>query len=342
VASLAFLAACSDAAGPRSPGGPSAQSAQAQDRLEQLFQAASPEVMALPGTVFADNDESIGKLVFGVENMNAVRGVENALARLGISDGDFEVVLTPAIRNMVGLRDKHRPTQAGIQLHYTNYLCTLGFNVDHAGGRSFITNSHCTATQGGTEGTKYYQPTSTVDPTVIATEVDDPIYVKGGTCPNGKKCRSSDASRALYSASVASERGLIFKTTGVNTGSLTIAGSFTITSQDDNTTNFATGTVVNKVGRTTGWTQGSVTRSCVDTGVQGSQVLQRCQTWVSNSGGASVVGSGDSGSGVFRITSGDNVQLVGILWGGSSDNKTFIFSPLKSIQAELGAVNAVR
>ena len=41
----------------------------------------------------------------------------------------------------------------GIQIHFSGYLCTMGFNVDHAGGRSFITNSHCTSRQGGTEGT---------------------------------------------------------------------------------------------------------------------------------------------------------------------------------------------
>jgi hypothetical protein len=342
VAMVALVAACQDAPGPTAPDVRAARAPQAQDRLEALFRRASPEVMALPGTVFADNDEVAGRLVFGVENIAAIRGVQTALARLGIASSDYAIELTSPIRNMATLRSVFRPTQAGIQIHFTQYLCTMGFNVDHAGGRSFITNSHCTATQGGVESTKYYQPTSTVDPTVIATEVADPLYVKGGSCPRGKKCRYSDASRALYSSGVASNRGEIAKTTGANNGSLTVSGFFTVTAQDNTTTNFPTGTVVNKVGRTTGWTQGGVTRSCVDTSVQGSQVMQRCQTFVRNSGGATVVGSGDSGSPVFRITSGDDVQLVGILWGGSSDNKTFVFSPLKQIQDEIGAVNAVK
>jgi hypothetical protein len=63
---------------------------------------------------------------------------------------------------------------------------------------------------------------------------------------------------------------------------------------------------------------------------------------VSDPNGATVVSGGDSGSGVFQITSGDNVKLIGLLWGGSSDNKTFIFSPLKQVQDELGAVTATR
>ncbi len=352
LAAALALAACQDAAGPttpatRSPGdAPSAaRSPQAQARLEALFQRTSPEVMALPGTVFADNDEVAGKLVFGVENAAAVRGVREALARLGVSPDDYGIELTAPIVNMVTLRDRFRPTVAGIQLHFGNYACTLGFNVDHAGGRSFITNSHCTNTQGGVEGTTYAQPLRTTDPTVIATEVADPAYQKNGpNCPRGKKCRYSDASRALYAAGVASNRGEIAQTTGFNNLSLTVSTSspvFTITSQDDATTDFPTTTVVNKVGRTTGWTRGTVTRSCVNTSVSGSTVYLLCQTFVSDPGGAQVVGGGDSGSGVFTGTGG-NVTLVGILWGGSSDNKTFVFSPLKSIQDELGAVNAVK
>jgi hypothetical protein len=76
--------------------------------------------------------------------------------------------------------------------------------------------------------------------------------------------------------------------------------------------------------------------------VSGTNITQLCQTFVENQGGANVVGSGDSGSGVFRIQSGDNVQLVGILWGGSSDNKLFVFSPLAQIQQELGSLAATK
>jgi hypothetical protein len=347
LASVAFVAACQDSPEPTGPGSPSlAPSARAQDRLEILFQRSSPEVMGIPGTVFADNDEVAGRLVVGVEHMGAITAVEAAFARLGVARSDYSIELTQPIRAVKTLRDVFRPTVAGIQVHFTRYVCTLGFNVTHAATneRSFITNSHCTATQGGTEGTVYYQSSSTADPTVVATEVHDPAYVKGGSCPRGKKCRHSDASRARYSASVASNQGEIAQTTGVNNGSLTLLSDnavFTITGQDNSTTTFPVGTIVNKVGRTTGWTQGRVDRSCVNTSVSGSTVYLYCQTFVSNANGATVVGSGDSGSPVFTGT-GSNVTLVGILWGGSSDNKSFVFSPLKSIQQELGSFNAVK
>jgi hypothetical protein len=341
VLSAAAFAACADA--PTRPmsgdDANSARSANAQDRLEALFQRVSPAVMDIPGTVFADNDEVAGKLVFGIENEDAARGVRARLSAMGVSESDYAFETTAPVVNMATLRDVWRPTLAGIQIHFTQYVCTLGFNVDHAGGRSFITNSHCTATQGGTEGTVYYQSSSSLAPTVIATEVHDPAYVKNGAgCPRGKKCRWSDASRALYASTTASNRGEIAKTIGVNSNSLTTAATpFTITAQDAATSNFAVGTVMNKVGRTTGWTQGPVQRTCTNTSVSGSTVYLFCQTFVT----AGVAG-GDSGSPVFRISSGDNVTLVGILWGGASDNSYFVMSPLKQIVQELGAVTATK
>ena len=339
------LAACQDGSQPTAPivpeGPQAARSPVAQARLEAIFQRTSPEVMALPGTVFADNDEVAGKVVFGVENAAAMRGVRQALTRLGVDEADVEIELTKPIVMAATLRDKFSSKQGGIQIHFTRYLCTLGFNATVGGQRSFITNSHCTATQGGTEGTVYYQPTSSIDRTVIATEVDDPAYTKGGPgCPKGKKCRYSDASRAAYSIVATSSLGVIAKTTGANNGSLTVNGTFSI-SGIDNRTHFTVGMEANKVGRTTGWTRGIVERTCVNTSVSGSTVYLFCQTFVTDRGGATVVGPGDSGSPVFGAGS-TSVPLLGILWGGSSDNKRFVFSPFAQVEQELSGTLVVR
>jgi hypothetical protein len=295
-------------------------------------------VLALPGAVFADYDEVNGRLLFGVENAAAIRGVETALSHLGLARSTYTVQVTQPVVFAKTLQQEFRPTQGGIQINFPGFLCTLGFNVDHSGERSFITNSHCTTTQGGVEGTQYWQPTSTVNSTVIATEVEDPTYLtrqQNAACPRGKLCRYSDASRAAYNGSTASDRGLIARTTGANNSSLEVAGTFTVTSQDAEKTNFAIGTVVNKVGRTTGWTRGAVSNTCVHTNVSGTRITQLCQTFVTAG-----VGSGDSGSPVF-IDNGSGVQLVGILWGGSGST-TFVFSPLAQIVREIGSINAVR
>ena len=49
---------------------------------------------------------------------------------------------------------------------------------------------------------------------------------------------------------------------------------------------------------------------------------------------------GDSGSPVFAITSGTDVQLRGILWGWSLDGLQFVYSPIVHIERadELGPV----
>jgi hypothetical protein len=329
------LAACQDATqsptAPVVPQGPqAARSPQAQARLEAIFQNASPEVMALPGTVFADNDEVAGKVVFGVENANAMNGVRQALARLGVDESDYAIEVTTPIVPMLTLRQEVNPKVGGLQIHFSRYLCTLGFNALSNGVASFITNSHCTATQGGVENTAYFQPTSSASGQ-IATEVADPVYFKGGACPKGKKCRYSDASRAQYASGVAFSLGSIAKTTGTNNGNLDVTGSISI----GGTAAGTVGTVAQKVGRTTGWTSGKITRTCTNTSVSGSTVYLLCQTFVSDPGGATVVGPGDSGSGVFGPGT-SSVNLLGILWGGSSDNKMFVFSPFSQIEQELG------
>jgi hypothetical protein len=339
LAASALVGACADAPEPVAPQ-PEVQVVGGQGQLNRWFDEASTEVLALPATVFADLDESNNRLRFGVENARAIPGVRTALAALRIPSSAYVIEVTQPIHQVATLRDRWRPTQAGIQIHFGQYLCSLGFNADDGTERSFITASHCTDRQGGVEGTQYYQPTSTVDPTVIATEVEDPNYFRGGACPRGRKCRYSDAARAVYSAGTASTRGAIAKTSAPNNGSLDVTGTFTVTSQDNTTNHFALGTVINKVGRTTGWTQGAVTATCVNTNVSGSNITQLCQTFIQNPGGAVVVGGGDSGSDVFAITSGDNVQLVGILWGGNSDGTLFVFSPLKQVRDELGALVA--
>jgi hypothetical protein len=340
VATIALIAACSDAAppvagpdvAPSLQTAPNPQAARAQ--LAAWFNRASPQVLALPGTVFADHDERGGRLVLGVENRGAMAGVRSTLTRLGIPSSAYEIRVVEPIRFATTLRDQFRPTQGGIQIHFGRFLCTMGFNVSHAGGRSFVTNSHCTNNQGGTEGTQYWQPLSTVDPTVIATEADDPEYFRGGVCPQGRQCRFSDASRAAYTDAVASSQGVIARTTGANNGSITVDGAFSISDQDNATTSFELGTVVNKIGRTSGWTQGEIVATCVHTNVFGSNITQLCQTFVS----AGVAG-GDSGSPVFQINGGRRVTLVGILWGGSGSS-LYVFSPLKQIRDELGAFTA--
>ena len=308
------------------------QFVRANFRMQQLnswYDRAWPEVLAQAGTVLSDVDEANNRILFGIEHAGAANGVRAVLRAQGVPDGAYEIRVVEPMRNMATLRDNVNPKVGGLQVHFSNYLCTLGFNATYQNRASFITNSHCTATQGGVENTLYYQPTSTVDPTVIAQEVADPVYTKGGVCPRGKRCRYSDSSRAEYRAGISFDLGGIAATNGSN---LTITGTHNITGENDGSrTPVAVGQTVSKTGRTTGTSTGQVTNTCVNTSVQGSSIMQLCQTFV-----AAAVGSGDSGSPVYAGSG--SVTLVGILWGGGTN--TFAFSPLRSIKDELGSFTA--
>jgi hypothetical protein len=299
--------------------------------LQTWHGKGSPAALAVSGAVFSGADGASNRLRIGIERGSGAGGqIRSVLAALGIPAAAVTVEETDPIIQMTTLQDELRPIIAGLQINFPGFLCTLGFNATSTGTPGFVTASHCTTTQGGVEGTPYWQPLESVNPTQIATEIIDPAYTSLPGCPAGRRCRQSDASFAKYINNTTNTLGSIARTSSTNKRNLTIVGSYTITA-DAGSSNFTIGAVVNKVGRTTGWSQGKVTFSCVDVNVSGSDITQLCQTIV-----AATVGAGDSGSDVFSITGGTNVMLDGVLWGGSSSGKTFVFSPLANVEAELG------
>ena len=297
----------------------------------QRWQARATELaFDGPGAVWVDNDETTNRIRIGVEDLNGMGRVRAALASAGLPDDAViieraaPIALVATLQNVID-----RPVRAGVQINFPGFVCSVGFNATLNGQNSMITASHCTNTQGGVENTPYWQPAQSVAGTQIATEVDDPAYFRNQQgCPKGRRCRFSDAARAVYINGVAPALGIVAKTSAANNGSLEITGSFTIT-DDDLNNSVTVGTNLSKVGRTTGWTSGTMTNKCVHTGVQGSNIVQLCQNFVT----AGVAG-GDSGSDVIRILSGTNVRLEGVLWGGGGGS--FVFSPLQNVRQELG------
>ncbi len=297
--------------------------------LERWQGEASAEALSMRGTVFVDADESRNRLTIGVERGTSAAQVRAAVARRGVPASALIVEEVEPVTLAATLRNRIRPVPGGVQINFPGFLCTLGFNATRSGQRSFITNSHCTNVQGGTEATPFWQPTQAAAPAQIATEAQDPGYGQIAGCPMQRRCRRSDAARARYASGTGSQLGRIARTTGANNNSLTISGRFTITAEG----NPVVGQIANKVGRTTGWTRGTITNTCVHVNVSGSNITQLCQSIVSAG-----VGGGDSGSPVFRRpNSSSNVTLLGILWGGSGSS-LFVFSPISNIERELGAL----
>jgi hypothetical protein len=295
------------------------------------------DVLALPGVVLLDADESKNRVRIGLDKEAAGGAAKNlgavhaalAKARVPADAVVFEEV--EPIHNLATLRDRVRPVPGGVQIAFGGFVCTKGFGANRAGIAGFVTNSHCSGTQGGVQSTVMYQNTNSSS-NRIGIETADPTYFTGGSCPVLRRCRFSDSAFARYDSSSLRQFGRIARTTGV--GSLTVsttAPRFTITGTASSP---SVGQTVNKMGRTTGWTRGLVASTCVNVNVSGTNITQLCQATV-NAG----VAGGDSGSPVFTAsTTGTTATLVGILWGGSTSGTLFVMSPYGQIVTELGAL----
>lgn len=323
-------------------------------QLDAWYQSAWPRVLALPGAVSTDLDEGRNRLRFTGVDPSALANIAGTLSGLGIPAAAAVLQIRGPVRQATMLRDKVRPPHGGFQIQFFPLpasplvlVCTLGFNAVKNGVNSFITNSHCSNIQGGTTlPTDYYQSTRggvlPVADNYIAFEAEDPDYQSGGECPLARRCRTADVSRAQYGAGQSFSIGKIARTALLN--SIMVEDSTPYFQIDPLNPTYrlvseqATpiqGQVLNKVGRTTGWTQGRVVATCENVDVSDSDITQLCQSLVD-----AYVAGGDSGSPVFGFNTDGTVFLGGILWGSSTDLVTnavqFIFSPYGSIERELG------
>ena len=306
--------------------------------LATLRERMSP-VLAEPGVVFTDIDETRNELRVGVLDGVARGSIEAVLRRLGVPLDAVRIETTAPIQPLATLRELQNPVAGGLQIWWfeppsTAWICTLGFNVMVGGQPHFFTNSHCTEERSVVDGTEIRQDRLVLPSRIVGVEVADPPYF---SCQYpGYRCRWSDAALIEYLPGIDAQLGMIYRTTAVSTsgaGSIEIdptGNGFLII--DDEPYPVA-GEVLDKVGRTTGWTRGPVVATCVDTGVSGERprVVVLCQDFVE-----SAVGGGDSGSPVFAQNGMNRpVTLYGILWGGGGS--VFVFSALENIRAEFPA-----
>jgi hypothetical protein len=264
----------------------------------------------------------------GVESLESKGGIEDKLFALGVPLEAVNIVETPPVVQELTLRDRRRPIVGGQQVSFrrntSTLICTLGFNAIRAGVAGFVVNSHCTAIQGGVQGTVLHQPTIALfGLNRIGVETVDPGYWVGFPCPAGRRCRRSDAAFFRKDAGVTASQGRIART-AVNSIVWNGVSTFRIVREADP----VVGQVVRKVGRTTGHTAGFVQQTCANFNVLGTTITQLCQSRASyNSAG------GDSGSPVFRIVNtpaANDVALGGIHWGSGG-----VFSTISNIQRNI-------
>ena len=308
------------------------------------YKLQARQMLSEPGVVYVDLDERNNRILVGVEQDPAKRdgllrqgsAAAPALARAySIPENALAIVETEPIAPLATLRSRIRPAPGGMQIiNNRGGICTMGVVVRVGGINGFLTNSHCTNRQGGVENTLFYQPTVSSG-NLIGTEVADPPYRAGGGCPINRVCRPSDSALVQFSGNnmALGEWGYIAKPPCSNCGNnINISTSVPRMSMVYNSRDFAVGDNVQKVGRTTGWTEGPVTNTCLDGNVAGTNITLLCQ-------GAATLGSagGDSGSAIIRGSLRFRRKLTGLLWGGAGS--TTVFSTRDQIEADLGVVD---
>lgn len=314
------------------------------------------DVLTLPNVVFLDLDEARGCITVGIATAAAAAEVASFAAAQGVSQSVVKTVVAPRIKRVLNLQDKFRPTMGGQQISFRGGICTLGlptysFNRHRYG---FLTASHCTQFGQGTTGTNFGQPGSggLFWPDKIGESTLDRAFFDtnaNSRCQAGRRCRLSDTAFADYGWETLGLTGRISRPSTACTAAGTSCALTIARSTDDirmvaGIAGLSAGDLVDKVGRTSGWTRGAITNTCADIkvfdtdaagNVFDTMITILCQYIVNTTS----LG-GDSGSPVFQFSSTTgNGMFAGILWGGSGDPMTattMIFSPITGIDQELG------
>jgi hypothetical protein len=320
-----------------------------RDRLRAL--------LSLSGVWELDADERANVVRIGVLHESARASVIDWAQRLGVPLPAVHVEITQQPPLIATLRDSIRPLPGGMQIQLSwlqvvsKGTCTLGVNGSHAlHGDGFITASHCTiALETGADEGWMSQPYNWSADTIGYEVVDPPAWI-GGSCPAGRRCRNSDAAFIKYRLATTGQFGTVaqpaFKCTS-NCTSTSDLSRLNISSASPrwfiHITHAGTSTVgigLQKVGRTTGWTSGTVDASCSDYNYPSDNLTLFCQTRATG-----MAAGGDSGSPVFRFVAGagpNKVAVYGILFAGcmscQGGNPSWVFSPWDGVIADLGSI----
>ena len=334
-------------------------------------------LFAIPEVVSLAVDEELNRIVVGLEDMSGEAAVvalaadlgvpvemvsfsQKSRARMSMSSGESSPHLSlssfsEGTRARLDRPRLDRPIadgrlRGGYQVQAEGgKICTLGFTaVLGNGGLVFVSNSHCSKIPWRTDFGDWGQPDTD---NIVGVEVEDPPPRRCGIFR--RKCRDSDASMMAVDTGVSIALGEIGRTERrdrdcgrgfypgrepctVRIDSLhpTITMTHTRFSSDKND-------VLDKIGRTSGWTFGLVKETCEDiAGETGVKIL--CADVV-----RMVTADGDSGAPVFKYYSDGTAEFRGIVYAyrdfRASDDygRETIFQDLEQIQRDLGALTVL-
>lgn len=277
--------------------------------------------------ITADADESSNRVRVGISGGISAVAVNQLLRDAGIP-AEALTIETEAAIQLATLRDHFpRGTAGGMQIADMNWpdmkLCTLGFNVTASTlEEGLLTAAHCNpgspwSGMGGTVWQNVGGPGYNQQMNIGAILFNPPWERRDSTCVGFLRCTWTDAMFVQYHADkVALSQHSVAATTFV--GENNRAGSVEETSAWrtpvwEYKTPYV-GLVVDKVARTTGWTRGTIQRTCeaITVNFNTSEAYRiLCVDRVTNS----AVGDGDSGGPVFlpAATPGGYTRAVGVV-----------------------------
>ena len=296
------------------------------------------------GLVSIDADEAANRVTVRLVEGSSRRAVDDAVARLGLSQDAVSVEFGPPV-TAAHLTNRFRPTGGGVQIqNASGGSCTLGFNIttEFWNETGLLTASHCAAgTIGaGATGGTIYQNTASSGNEIGTVHLNPPFNRTDAECNGMPRCTYADVMMVIYSSTSLTQKRIArtaFVGQNYGAGSLDEVGWWTDISKAGFTP--YVGMIADKVGRTTGWTRGTVNATCAAVQVDGPNgYMVLCADSFTGSRG----GRGDSGSPVFYPPAGgDPAWAVGILFGVAgippfenvcTTNCTVFYSPWHAIE----------
>lgn len=328
----------------------------------------SGRILEVADVSFVDLDEAANQVVVGIAQPQArarvlelLRGAQVPVPAVGFSQAGLAssrslVEYAPYLATWPTQGDSitsyRRPLEGGLKVSYRHSsdptlatTCTAGFVAMLGGVRVLVTASHCSLRHWDLDNTTYFQAQPGAA-RYVGYEYRDP---NGSSCgflsPN--VCRNSDGSAIALEPDVGASLGYIVRPVGpppegispygVRVSSLLVDAAnprFLITAVRSPVLN----ELVDKVGATTGWTRGVVSRPCVDMPAQRSWSKLRCQAWTRFSSA-----DGDSGGPVFVPGPDGTATLLGMMWGGVTEGgeQYSTVSSVGQIEKDLGTLQVI-
>jgi len=304
-------------------------------------------VLDMSGVYWLDLDEVRNRVVFGIDEQADRAAIKRSILNAHVPEGAVALESGAGpLQLYETLDDRIRPIEGGIKIqHYDPgpsevYDCTLGALALWQGKRAFLTASHCSSNPFFVDSTKQYQnryPITHQDSLAISSigqEVADTV----NACPKHSHatwCSYTDAAVYQFTGDTANWvlGRVALPSLGCSPGP---CGVVQIDSTHpnwaiDSTHNVTVvGDLVSVIGEKSGWNQGFVQKTCVDTYV--SQVAELlCQEATDF-----VADSGDSGGPILlhidNPSQDTSVTLGGIFVGKSQ--KYSVYTPWNNISAK--------